>query len=100
MRLGVPDRPQAPGSHGQRVQATSNIMRDVPLLDLRRAEESHSQCKPEDVDGGFVGYPCVDLSSLNAGPDRKFRDSNTATGKGYANMLEVALRVGKNNKSR
>ncbi|CAE7255488.1 unnamed protein product [Symbiodinium natans] len=43
---------------------------------------------PMDLDGGFVGYPCVDLSSLNTGPGQ-FKDASTATGKGYANMLKV-----------
>ena len=42
----------------------------------------------QDLDGGFVGYPCVDLSSLNTGPGQ-FKDSSTATGKGYANMLQA-----------
>ncbi|CAK8986136.1 Uncharacterized protein SCF082_LOCUS428 [Durusdinium trenchii] len=43
---------------------------------------------PLDLDMGFVGYPCVDLSSLNIGQS-KFMDANTATGKGYANMLKL-----------
>lgn len=40
---------------------------------------------PLDLDMGFVGYPCVDLSSLNIGQS-KFMDANTATGKGEANV--------------
>eukprot|EP00438_Fugacium_kawagutii_P014854 Skav234828 [mRNA] locus=scaffold69:1084018:1086710:- [translate_table: standard] len=43
---------------------------------------------PVDLDLGFVGYPCVDLSSLNVEPGR-FMDTNTATGRGYANMLKL-----------
>lgn len=49
---------------------------------------------PMDLDGGFVGYPCVDLSSLNTGPGQ-FKDSSTATGKGYANMLQVVDKCGR-----
>ena len=50
-------------------------------------QDRHVNCL-QDLDGGFVGYPCVDLSSLNTGPGQ-FKDSSTATGKGYANMLQA-----------
>ncbi|CAL1127973.1 unnamed protein product [Cladocopium goreaui] len=46
---------------------------------------------PTDLDLGFVGYPCVDLSSLNVGQGQ-FMDTSTATGKGYANMLKLVDR--------
>ena len=36
---------------------------------------------PTDLDLGFVGYPCIDLSSLNVLPGQ-FMDTTTATGKG------------------
>ena len=36
---------------------------------------------PTDLDMGFIGYPCVDLSSLNV-EQGQFTDTSTATGKG------------------
>ena len=46
---------------------------------------------PTDLDLGFVGYPCIDLSSLNVLPGQ-FMDTTTATGKGYSNMLKLVDR--------
>ncbi|CAJ1450332.1 unnamed protein product, partial [Effrenium voratum] len=70
------------------------IFTDASEVATGFAREYRSGCKllvPFDLDGGFVGYPCVDLSSLNNGPGQ-FTDTATATGRGYANMLSVVDR--------
>ncbi|CAJ1350424.1 unnamed protein product, partial [Effrenium voratum] len=70
------------------------IFTDASEVATGFAREYRSGCKllvPFDLDGGFLGYPCVDLSSLNNGPGR-FTDTATATGRGYANMLSVVDR--------
>ena len=64
-----------------------NQLENQCKMDWKSLRKDGFESSTQDVDGGFVGYPCVDLSSLNTGPG-KFKDTSTATGKGYVNMLK------------